>query len=87
MSVERTPQSQVASALLIGQCCVDHILGRAIPDWPTLLYLYSRLKPGVTVFDWMARNGVNDLGIDVRRFTSFGVIKVRHNSFAFLMHV
>lgn len=50
--------------------------GSAILDWPKLLYLYSRLKPGKTVFEWMQAHGVGELGIDVRRFTSFGVIKV-----------
>ncbi|KAJ7449926.1 nitrogen permease regulator 2-domain-containing protein [Mycena latifolia] len=49
--------------------------GRQIPDWPQLLHLYSRLKPGKTVLDWMEAYGIHDLGIDVRRFTSFGVIK------------
>lgn len=49
--------------------------GRLIPDWPKLLYLYSRLKPGRTVFEWMHDHDVRGLGIDVRRFTSFGVIK------------
>lgn len=46
------------------------------PDWPKLLHLYSRLKPGVTVFEWMEEYEVQELGIDVRRFTSFGVVKV-----------
>ncbi|THH12518.1 hypothetical protein EW146_g7616 [Bondarzewia mesenterica] len=50
--------------------------GRMITDWPKLLYLYSRLKPGKTVFEWMQEQDVRNLGIDVRRFTSFGVIKV-----------
>ena len=53
------------------------ILGKPIPDWPKLLHLYSRLKPGRTVFEWMESHEVHELGIDVRRFTSFGVIKVR----------
>ncbi|KAF9483818.1 NPR2-domain-containing protein [Pholiota conissans] len=48
---------------------------RDIPDWPKLLHLYSRLKPGKTIFEWMKFYEVEDLGIDVRRFTSFGVIK------------
>ena len=47
-----------------------------IPDWPTLLHLYSRFKAGKTVRDWMEEYDVYKLGIDVRRFTSFGVIKV-----------
>ncbi|KAI0064562.1 nitrogen permease regulator 2 [Artomyces pyxidatus] len=50
--------------------------GRSIPDWPKLLHLYSRMKPGKTVFEWMQDHDVRGLGIDVRRFTSFGVIKV-----------
>lgn len=49
--------------------------GKPIPDWPKLLHLYSRLKPGKTVFEWMESHNVHDLGVDVRRFTSFGVIK------------
>jgi len=52
-------------------------LGCSIPDWPKLLHLYSRLKPGKTIFEWMEAHSVEGLGIDVRRFTSFGVIKVR----------
>ena len=46
------------------------------PDWPKLLHLYSRLKPGITVLEWMQEYNVQDLGIDVRRFVSFGVVKV-----------
>ncbi|KAG9318697.1 nitrogen permease regulator 2-domain-containing protein [Chiua virens] len=50
-------------------------LGKPVPDWPKLLHLYSRLKPGRTIFEWMESHEVHELGIDVRRFTSFGVIK------------
>ncbi|EAU88817.2 nitrogen permease regulator Npr2 [Coprinopsis cinerea okayama7 len=46
-----------------------------IPDWPDLLHLYSRLKTGKTVFEWMREYNVESLGIDVRRFITFGVIK------------
>ncbi|PCH37993.1 NPR2-domain-containing protein [Wolfiporia cocos MD-104 SS10] len=49
--------------------------GEAIADWPRLLHLYSRLKPGRTVREWMVEHDVPSHGIDVRRFTSFGVIK------------
>lgn len=49
--------------------------GMAIADWPKLLHLYSRLKPGKTVREWMEEYDVASYGIDVRRFTSFGVIK------------
>ncbi|KAF9014006.1 nitrogen permease regulator 2-domain-containing protein [Cyathus striatus] len=49
--------------------------GRHVPDWPKLLHLYSRLKPGKTIYEWMEEYDVDNLGIDPRRFTSFGVIK------------
>lgn len=49
--------------------------GNPIPDWPKLLHLYSRLKPGKTVYEWKEEYAVEELGIDIRRFTSFGVIK------------
>lgn len=49
--------------------------GKSMPDWPTLLHLYSRLKPGLTVLEWMKSNDVASYEIDVRRFVSFGVIK------------
>ncbi|CAK5277376.1 unnamed protein product, partial [Mycena citricolor] len=51
--------------------------GSSIPEWPKLLHLYSRLKPGKTVTQWMQIYEIHKLGIDARRFTSFGVIKVR----------
>jgi len=47
-----------------------------VPDWPKLLHLYSRLKSGKTIFEWVQEFKVEQLGIDVRRFTTFGVIKV-----------
>ena len=58
-------------------------LGHQVPDWPRLLYLYSRMKPGKTVLEWMEDHQIEQLGIDVRRFTSFGVIKVVWDSWAF----
>ena len=50
--------------------------GQRIPDWPKLLHLYSRFRSGKTVQQWMEAYAVHELGIDARRFTSFGVIKV-----------
>ncbi|KAI5900317.1 NPR2-domain-containing protein [Schizophyllum commune H4-8] len=49
--------------------------GQRIPDWPKLLHLYSRFRSGKTVQQWMEAYDVHELGIDARRFTSFGVIK------------
>ena len=48
-----------------------------ISEWPSLLHLYTRLKPGITVFEWMQEYNTHKHGIDPRRFVSFGVIKVR----------
>jgi hypothetical protein len=41
----------------------------------TLLRLYARLAPGLSVSDWMDDNNVHLLGLDARRMMSFGVIK------------
>ncbi|KZT26401.1 NPR2-domain-containing protein [Neolentinus lepideus HHB14362 ss-1] len=49
--------------------------GKRISDFPKLLHLYSRLKPGKSVYEWAHDHDVINLGIDVRRFVSFGVIK------------
>lgn len=49
--------------------------GHPIPDWPKLLHLYSRLKPGKTIYEWSEEYEVEQLAIDIRRFASFGVIK------------
>ena len=49
--------------------------GHTPPSWPELLGLYSNLQPGVTVHEWAEKLDILDLGIDPRRFVSFGVIK------------
>jgi hypothetical protein len=49
--------------------------GFPIPPFPTLLTLYSRLKLGKTLHVWIEENNIAELGIDVRRFITFGVIK------------
>lgn len=56
-----------------------NFLDREISEWPDLLHLYSRLKPGITVFEWMEEYDTQKYGIDPRRFVSFGVIKVSCN--------
>ncbi|KAF6763906.1 nitrogen permease regulator Npr2 [Ephemerocybe angulata] len=48
---------------------------KAIPDWPDLLQLYCHLRTGNTLHEWMELYDVEKYGIDVRRFTTFGVIK------------
>ncbi len=75
-----TSRNQVSVAAPYRALCsvvLSAVTGSVIPDWPTLLHLYSRFRAGKTVREWMEEYDVHKLGIDVRRFTSFGVIKVR----------
>ena len=72
-----TKPGELSKVLLFASLAMLNALaGWVIPDWPKLLHLYSRFKVGKTVRDWMEEYDVHKLGIDVRRFTSFGVIKV-----------
>lgn len=49
--------------------------GHTLPTWPKLLSLYSSLRPNVTLNEWIEENEIDAIGIDVRRFVTFGVIK------------
>ncbi|KAK4686544.1 nitrogen permease regulator 2, partial [Tremellales sp. Uapishka_1] len=49
--------------------------GFAVQSWPILAKLYSHLLPGTTVHQWVEANGILAMGIDPRRFVSFGIIK------------
>jgi hypothetical protein len=49
--------------------------GYPMASWPKLLSLYSSLRPSLALNDWIEENDVDALGIDVRRFVTFGVIK------------
>jgi len=73
-----SPSLVCALALIDSHVAKPYFLGYDIPDWPHLLFLYSRLKPGKTVLEWMEEYHVYQQGIDVRRFMTFGVIKVIH---------
>ena len=57
--------------------CASYVTkpGHVLPVWPRLLGLYSSLRPAVTINEWIEENDVEAMGIDVRRFVSFGVIK------------
>lgn len=48
--------------------------GKPLP-WPRLAWFYARLKPPLTVGDWINEYEIDLETIDVRRFISFGVIK------------
>ncbi|WVF70775.1 hypothetical protein IAT40_005569 [Kwoniella sp. CBS 6097] len=69
--------SRLASDETIMSECSSYVTRQAfpLPEWPTLLKLYSKLTPGVTIHDWIESNEVLSLGIDPRRFVSFGIIK------------
>ncbi|KAF7294841.1 hypothetical protein MIND_01022000 [Mycena indigotica] len=73
----RASVQSLATEADVKQECAAYVTkpGHQLPDWPQLLHLYSRLKQGKTVFEWMESHQVQSLGIDVRRFISFGVIK------------
>jgi hypothetical protein len=75
-NADPTSQNQVWPLFHLQIVYLILLTGRSIPDWPRLLHLYSRFKPGKTVHEWMKLYEVECLGIDVRRFTSFGVVKV-----------
>lgn len=50
--------------------------GEPLP-WPRLAWYYARLKPPLTVGHWIKLYQVDLEQLDVRRFITFGVIKVR----------
>lgn len=65
-----------ADETIISECGSYVTRSGYIPaSWPTLLRLYSKLLPGTTVHQWIEANDVLSLGIDPRRFISFGIIK------------
>lgn len=49
--------------------------GYEIPAWPVLLDLYTALRPGVRLDTWMEERKIEGMGIDARRFVTFGIIK------------
>lgn len=49
--------------------------GHVAPPWPTLLNLYTALRPGVVLEQWIEERNVETMGIDARRFVTFGIIK------------
>jgi hypothetical protein len=65
-----------AEETIIGECGTYVTRrGYVAPSWPSLLRLYTKLVPGMTVHEWVEKNDILALGIDPRRFVSFGIIK------------
>ena len=69
--------SRLASDESVISECAAYVTrsGYARACWPTLLKLYSYLVPGLTIHEWIEKHDVLALGIDPRRFVSFGIIK------------
>jgi hypothetical protein len=57
--------------------CATYVIRKGYPklSWPILFRLYTKLRTGITVHQWIETNSVLALGIDPRRFVSFGIIK------------
>ncbi|CDW97206.1 hypothetical protein [Sporisorium scitamineum] len=61
----------------MGRECAGYITrpGYSPPSYPEILRLYSLLRAGTTLHDWIEDNDIDAKGIDVRRFVSFGVLQ------------
>ncbi len=77
MYTVRPAIAKIADDVALGRECATYVTrpGYAAPSYPTLLKLYSLLRAGTTLHDWVEENKIDDKGIDVRRFVSFGVIQ------------
>ena len=73
----RPIMSRMAEDEGLWQECIAYVTrpGFAFPDYPKILHLYSTLRPGKTVSNWIEEHDVDQIGIDPRRFITFGVIK------------
>ncbi|SJX60317.1 related to NPR2-nitrogen permease regulator, partial [Sporisorium reilianum f. sp. reilianum] len=69
--------AKLAGDEALGLECATYVTrpGYAYPSYPEILRLYSLLRAGTTLHDWVEDNDVDAKGIDVRRFVSFGVIQ------------
>ncbi len=69
--------ARVAADEVLQRECAAYVTrpGYPLVDYPKLLHLFSTLRPGKTVNDWIEEQNVDELGVDPRRFVTFGVIK------------
>ncbi|PWN50339.1 NPR2-domain-containing protein [Violaceomyces palustris] len=69
--------SRLADDQALGRECAAYVArpGYPTPSYPQLLKLYSLLRAGQTLHDWIEDNDIDAKGIDVRRFVSFGVLQ------------
>lgn len=77
MYTVRPAIAKMADDVALGRECAVYVTrqGYATPSYPELLRLYSLLRAGTTLHDWIEDNDLDGKGIDVRRFVSFGVIQ------------
>lgn len=77
MYTVRPAIAKIADDEALGRECRVYVTraGFGMVSWPELLRLYSLLRAGTTLADWVEENKVDEKGIDVRRFVSFGVIQ------------
>ncbi|KAJ1030922.1 hypothetical protein NDA18_002151 [Ustilago nuda] len=77
MYTVRPAMAKMADDEGLGRECRLYVTraGYGMASWPELLRLYSLLRAGTTLADWVEDNAVDEKGIDVRRFVSFGVIQ------------
>lgn len=70
------PQIAYAADDIDGECA-EYVTypGYPLPTVPALLRMYSLLRQGRLVSDWIEEIGNDASGIDVRRLVTFGVIK------------
>ncbi|TKY90510.1 hypothetical protein EX895_000508 [Sporisorium graminicola] len=69
--------AKIADDEALGRECATYVTrpGYTPPSYPEILRLYSLLRAGTTLHDWIEDNDIDGKGIDVRRFVSFGVIQ------------
>ncbi|KAN0066076.1 Nitrogen permease regulator 2 [Thecaphora frezii] len=77
MYTVRPAIARMADDVAMGRECAAYVTrpGYPLPSYPELLRLYSLLRPGKNLHEWIEDNDVDAKGVDVRRFVSFGVIQ------------
>lgn len=77
MYTVRPAIAKMADDEALGRECATYVTrsGYSPPSYPEILRLYSLLRAGTTLHDWVEDNDIDAKGIDVRRFVSFGVIQ------------
>lgn len=77
MYTVRPAIAKLADEEALGYECAVYVTrpGYPTPSYPEVLRLYSLLRAGTTLHDWIEDNDIDSKGIDVRRFVTFGVLQ------------